>query len=131
VSIWCSTHTVGFDRFAEWAKRPTGGAVRAYAEGWSNHYPTADVEGPAAIDLATIPTWCVPGHRAANPDAERRCGPWLRLTVAADGTDHRKGEPYYSTTTVVLNENAARALRDHLDEWLARPKARPRRERAA
>lgn len=129
MSIWCSSHVVGFDQRAGWAKRPTGGTVRAYAEGWSNHYPTNDVEGPAAIDLATVPVWCVPGHHDETPGSERRCGPWLRMTVTAEGTDHWNGgpTPYYSTTTVVLNERAARALRDHLDEWLSRPKARPRK----
>lgn len=126
MSIWNSAHVVGFERWNGWAKRPLGGTVRAYAEGWSNHYPTNDVEGPAAIELATIPVWCVPGHHDEDDD---RLGPWLRVTVTAEGTDHWKDgpTPYYSTTTVVLNERAASALRDHLDHWLARPKARPRK----
>lgn len=124
-----SCATIGFDRWINWAKRPTGGTVRAYSKGWLNHYPTNDVEGPAAIELATIPSWCVPGHYEEHTAAaERRCGPWLRMTVAAEGDDYWKkpAEPYYSSTTVVLNERAAKALRDHLDEWLARPKARPK-----
>jgi hypothetical protein len=128
MSIWCSTVAVGFDRCMTWPKRPTGGTVRKYADGWSNHYPDSEVEGPAVIDLATIPAWCVPGHE--EDFSYRKVGPWLRMGVFGEGVNHWTKKTEYADATVVLNESAVRALRDHLDEWLTQPKARPRRSAA-
>ncbi len=128
MSIWSPFAEIGFPWIWRESKRPVRGTVRGYAEGWSNHFPTADVEGPGCIMLASIPVWCVPGH---HDDEDDRVGEWVRIHVHATGHDHWQHEDYVADATVVLNPAAARALRDELDGWLARPKARARRERAA
>lgn len=109
------------------------GNVLSYAEGWSNHYPTLDgkAERPAALALASMPHWCVPGVAEGDHDYES-AGPWLRVEVAAPETLNfwRKdgdGNPAVETqgATVVLDEEAVRSLVDDLTTWLDRPKARP------
>ena len=150
MSIWCSWPAIGHDPHDEEPLR--GGEVRTYATGWSNHFPTADGEAelPASIDLADIAPWCVPGHeqdaanyRCTGCGAEHdhpECGPWLRLGLYAEQSrtwhgsldSHGVFAPIVSTATmhatVVLDEDAARALRDDLTAWLDRPKVRPRRD---
>jgi hypothetical protein len=83
VSIWCSREAIGYDDIFE-DGATNHGEVVAYANGWSNHYPTTDgtAETPACISLATIPPWCVPGHR--DEYAEHVVGPWLRLDLFGD-----------------------------------------------
>jgi len=88
--------------------------VRTYAMGFSNHYPDTKVEKPAEIDLAHIPSYCVPGHR--DETDWRSVGEWLRIGMS------RRGE---WIGCVVLNEKAVKRLRDELSEWLDRPKLSP------
>ena len=124
MSIWCSLPTVGF---SDWDDEQVG-QVRSYATGWSNHYPATDdtVEQRACIDLAHTPTWCVPGHSDHDGyiDGVYGLGPWLRLHV--DTWEHdceRVVGPVRAG--VVIDEEAARALRDALTDWLDTPKVYP------
>lgn len=150
MSIWCSWDHIGTDptvmfrvkrdgsRGRRIKPRPERGNVLSYAVGFSNHYPdlTGSHERPAVVALADIAPWCVPGHDAGEcPCGEHHdhpdTGPWLRLEVAAPETlsfwrrDGRKPEVLSEEATVVLDEAAARALRDDLTAWLDRPKVRP------
>lgn len=118
-------------------KKAQGGNVLSYAEGFSNHFPdtTGNHERPAAVALASIPVWCVPGHRDDEYD-EKTVGPWLRLEVAAPETLNHwvksgAGQPVAEErhATVVMDESAARSLVAQLNEWLDRPKARPKKAR--
>ena len=118
------------------------GVVLSYAEGWSNHYPdlTGEAERPAVIALADVAPWCVPGHGYERdayvcetcrvPHDHDEPGPWVRLEVEAPealnfwgaggvGKVERQG------ATVVMDEQAARSLRDDLTAWLDRDKVRP------
>jgi hypothetical protein len=132
MSIWCSRPHIGFDDFWEPnRKRPAGGQVRSYATGWSNHYPTTDdtVEQRAMVDTAHIAPWCVPGHDG-DYENERRVGPWLRLGVHGRAQDYRGRELIlggHVDLSVVLDENAVRALVADLQDWLDTPKARPKK----
>lgn len=128
MSIWSPFAEIGFPWIFRESKRPRGGTVRGYAEGWSNHFPTADVEGPGCIMLASVPVWCVPGHY--DEEDWERVGEWLRVHVHATGHDYWTKEDYVADATVVLNVAAARALRDELDRWISQPKARARRSAA-
>lgn len=132
MSIWSSWTEVGYDLL--WSKRPkkVRGQVRAYRNGFSNHYPDS-TDGPATVGIASIPTWCVPGRDEEDYD---KAGPWLRLSVDSpyamtwwtrDG-DQPTPEPVHAC--VVMDEAAVRALRDDLEAWLAMPKVRPRRKAA-
>lgn len=135
MSIWATRAEIGWDDEG-WVSvtgtriEPTaaGGEVRSYADGFSNHYPTADdtVERRATIDTASIPSWCVPGNRTSDDDTA--VGPWLRLGVAS--VRHTTTvEPAFAVAdmaaAVVLDEAAATALRDELSAWLATPKIHP------
>lgn len=100
------------------------GSVRTYADGWSNHYPTDDVEKPAAVSLSEIPPWCVPGHREAfeNPtdDVEQPedPGPWLRMGLFTQSRRRDDGGPAIPDgATVVINPDAARELGKALTAW--------------
>jgi hypothetical protein len=139
VSIWCSWEHIGTDP-RDWQtakgkpvpKKAERGTVLSYANGWSNHYPdlTGEAERPAVIALAHMPKWCVPGHdETGDYDIN---GPWLRLEVVAPETLNfwEKGDDGGPTVeedgaSVVLDEEAARSLRDDLTRWLDRPKAYP------
>lgn len=105
---------------------PVGGDVRSCANGWSNHYPTTDgtVERPAAIDLASIPTWCVPGHDLTEGRAR---GPWLRLGVFTARHDFRDPRVVLErlSANVVMDESAVRDLVAQLTDWLDTPKVHP------
>jgi hypothetical protein len=125
VSIWCSLPVIGFDE-----REPDGPVcqVRSYATGWSNHYPTTDgtVERDAALDLAYLPAWC-----AGGPDDDyESVGPWVRLGLRSHIHDY--SAPADATgavqATVVMDENAVRALVSELTQWLERPKVFPDRE---
>lgn len=114
-------------------QRPEGGNVLSYAEGFSNHYPdlAGTHERPAALALASIPEWCVPG----NDGGIYALGPWLRLEVAAPESlnfwaETPDGKPAVEEkgATVVLDEAAVRTLRDQLTEWLEKPKAQPKED---
>lgn len=102
-----------------------GGDVRSYASGWSNHYPTTDgeVEQPAHVGLAHIPTWCVPGHRGDEEGADDYpLGQWVRLDVVTH--DHEDGKPVGGpwAHSVVMDEGAARQLAADLLKWADSPK---------
>lgn len=145
MSIWCSWEHIGTHPTDGKWKTPEGepvppeGAVRgnvlSYADGFSNHYPdlTGENERPACIELAHIAPWCTPGHSEPDVDYDA-VGGWLRLEVACpevvnywekddDGDPTIKPEG----ATVVLDEEAVRALRDDLTAWLecAKVSARP------
>lgn len=142
MSIWCSWPPIGHDPYDD--PDAPGGEVRTYAAGFSNHHPDASGthELPAHISLAHIAPWCVPGHDQDAPGY--RCtgcsyahdgwdvGPWLRLGLYADDSLEFARDRQHHTgpiaTTVVLDYRAARALRDQLNDWLARPKVNPREE---
>lgn len=124
MSIWCSQETIGEDELDT-----PNGHVRAYAAGWSNHYPSEDVEAPATLNLATIPTWCVPGH---SEEYYEVIGPWLRLDLDSpnaltwwrkDAEGNPVPEPVHGS--VVLDEVAVRQLRDQLTDWLDADKVHP------
>jgi hypothetical protein len=118
MSIWQSTVDVGttgdfpltFD-----------GTVRTYADGWSNHYPTDDVELPAAVGLAQLAPHCVPGHLddAYDEDGPNgRPGPWLCMHMITQSRRRAAGAPRsIDGSTVLLNPDAARALAAALTAW--------------
>lgn len=124
MSIWCSWEDIGYDTFTgEWVR----GEVRSYATGFSNHYPTTDgtYEQPSSVGIATIPVWCVPGHRE---EMDKTVGPWVRLDVwTADHsfTDGGQFTGRYDTASVVMDETAARSLAADLLAWADREKAHP------
>lgn len=127
MSIWVSHDDIGFDSWRDYKGKPKGGQVRSYATGWSNHYPTTSghVERRAAIDLAHIPAWCAGG----DDDDFTSVGRWLRLSV--DSWQHNYHKPTEvigkETATVVMDEDAVRALVAQLTEWLDTPKVSPSR----
>lgn len=121
------------------------GKVLSYAEGFSNHYPddTGTHETPASINLAYVAPWCVPGHDqdgdsfsctgcGRQHEDVADVGDRVRLDVDApqalsfwreDGEDGPVVKPAH--VSVVLDEEAARQLRDDLDAWLKAKKVRP------
>ena len=115
MSIWSSRTDIGaYDLPGEEDKPP--GEVRSYAEGWSNHYPTDDVEKPAFVGTASIPPWCVPGHFDDPASEDMATGPWLRLHVATWNEDY--GMPMIANgATVILDVEAARSLAAELLSW--------------
>jgi hypothetical protein len=125
MSIWVSRDEIGWDTFP---RRHTniGGDVRSYATGWSNHYPTVNgkVERRASIELASIPSYCVPGHR--DDDDWSGSGPWLRLGVDGWRHDyHNSTEATSDSLAVVLDAGAVTALVAGLQSWLNEPKVNP------
>lgn len=155
MSIWCSWSHIGTD-MTDWyevteglaemdlgdGERPKGrlvpkvaerGNVVSYAEGFSNHYPNLDGthERPAAVAVAHIPSWCVPGYR--DHEVFDEVGPWLRLEVAATQTlnfweKDEDGNPKVEDNgaTVCLDVEAVTALRDDLNKWLEMEHLTPR-----
>ncbi|MGZ6852492.1 MAG: hypothetical protein ACXVGC_00255 [Mycobacteriaceae bacterium] len=125
MSIWCSWESVGYDDSDP--KTPRGGEVRSYASGWSNHYPTDDVELPTSVGLAHIAPWCVPGYEQGNEvEIEHLVGPWVRLDVLTH--EYRNGKPVEPDPwchSVVMDEAAARQLAADLLTWADTPKAQP------
>lgn len=137
MSIWATLHHIGTDHLDR-TPRPERGHILTYAEGWSNHYPdlTGEAELPAMIALAEMPAWCVPGHERTAEDptdaAFGHKGPWVRLDLHAeralnfwgDGVTRPSAERVH--TSIVLDEEAVRALRDDLSAWLDEPKVHPK-----
>ena len=126
MSIWASTTTAGHDPDGLHPMR--GGQVRSYADGWSNHYPTTngDVEQPAGIHLAIIPSFCVPGH-ADEDEEDEPTGPWLRLDVDTREHDRNDGMPTGRRrfASVILDPPAAQQLAADLAEWAAQDHTEP------
>lgn len=133
MSIWCSLPTIT-PTAPEVDDYDVCAGVWSYVDGFSNRYPAPDdgkhIERPACIDLADMPEWCVPGHVNGDENNYVERGPWLRLGIHgwrhdySDPTNPAKGAEEYAT--VVLDEDAAKALHAQLSEWLAAPKARPK-----
>jgi len=126
VSIWASHNDeVGRTTTETGWPEEFDGSVRTYADGWSNHYPTDDVEKPAAVSLAEIPPWCVPGHGEASegrgaddPEYSENPGPWLRMSLLTQSRRRDDGHPVIPDgATVVINPDAARALAAALTAW--------------
>lgn len=115
MSIYASRADVGL--YPESSR--TNGDVLAYQR--SHVFPSPD-HPHAAIFTASIPGHCVPGQDDDDFEHDAR---YLRLDVA-DGTNG-----HFITSTVVLTERGAQALRDELDAWLARPKLDPATGRSA
>lgn len=140
MSIWCSWPQVGYDVHAEEPLR--GGEVLTFAQGFSNHFPDSERthELPAAIDLAHIAPWCVPGHDEPCPTCggghdHPEVGPWVRLSVRADAglsfwAKDEDGNPIQERVEadVVLDEAAALRLFHDLGDWLQMPKVHPNRK---
>lgn len=126
MSIWCSSEDIGFEDRQE--GEPNHGQVRSYASGFSNHYPTTDGEweAPAAVGIASIAPWCVPGWSPDDPTLDHPlCGPWVRLDVMS--WEHEGGKATETSyAAVVMDEAAARALAWQLLEWADRPHVHPR-----
>ncbi len=128
MSIWCSWTAIGFDRQSDGHRR---GDVRTYADGFSNHYPdqTGSHELEAGLGIDHAAPWCVPGHDECS-DCDDEVGHYLRLSMWDDGSLYwsakespARREPRYMA--VVMDVEAARALRDDLDEWLAKAHIEP------
>lgn len=144
MSIWCSGEPIGFEPLGlaeDGALAPEfaevgNGQVRSYAAGFSNHYPTTtgDYEQPAAVALASIAPWCVPGHDEpcaceSGSHDHPEVGPWLRLEVLSHEHPWEDGgvpSGRIEGADVVLDEIAVATLRDKLTEWLEQPKVQPR-----
>ena len=145
MSIWGSQEPVGYaDEFVEDDEpNPRGGQVRSYIVGWSNHYPD-DTEVESSVELAHMMAWVVPGHpdHSGVVDGNPVFGPWLRLGL--DTVDHHVHAEWENgpdgarlvkptevrigddvRTSVVLDEDAVRQLRDDLTAWLDTPKVHP------
>ena len=125
MSIW-SSHRDDVGRATSDSGWPEefDGSVRTYADGWSNHYPDDEVEKPAAVSLAVIPPWCVPGHREDFEDPDRDVedpedpGPWLRMGLLTQSRRRDDGGPTIPDgSTVVINPDAARKLGTALLAW--------------
>lgn len=130
MSIWSSWEEIGYDMVFR-SPKPHRGQVRSYASGWSNHYPTTDgaVEQPAAVGVASMPVWCVPGHE--DDYSDDTVGPWLRLEVASaqhSWKDGGKPTGLPEGAAVVMDEEAARSLAADLLAWADRPKALPKED---
>lgn len=144
MSIWCTGERIGYEprglavdgEAPPKMKSLRNGQVRSYATGFSNHYPTTtgDYEQPAAVALATIAPWCVPGHDEpctckAGAHDWPEVGPWLRLELLShEHIWEEGGKPSgrIEGADVVLDEAAVTTLRDRLTEWLDQPKVQPR-----
>jgi len=104
MSIYASHEEIGEDESG------LDGTVLAYQR--SHVFPHID-HPPAAIGLAHIPSWCVPGADDEDDDFET-VARYLRLDVRPSGE--------MVEATVVLTEPAVRMLHEQLTGWLARPK---------
>lgn len=124
MSIWGSGADIGEDDYRR------DGSVLNYIRGWSNHYPTDKAgmagrrETSASVSTASVPPWCVPGHRDTNLDNDQAAGRWLRLDMVHNDVSVYDGFTVgdEQLASVVMREDAVRKLRDELDAWLAIPK---------
>lgn len=98
----------------------TDGTVLAY-EG-SHRYPGA-ADRHAAVGLAIIPAWCVPGHDEPEDYDSDDLGPWVRLDVSTPNSDGNLRTS--NAQMVLLSETAARALAAQLVAWADQPKVHP------
>jgi hypothetical protein len=119
VSIYSSWPGIGQDEDTD----AFDGTVRAYLG--SHHYPL-DGEPDAAVHVATIVPWCVPGHRETRVEEIDGVAPWLRLALHTPDDDGTGNRSMSNPRTVALSEVAARALAAQLIEWADTPKVHPR-----
>lgn len=98
----------------------TDGTVLAY-EG-SHRYPKPG-DPHANVGLATIPAWCVPGRDEPEDYDSDDVGPWVRLDVSTPNSDGNLRTS--NAQTVLLSEDAARALAAQLVAWADQPKVHP------
>jgi hypothetical protein len=122
MSIYGTTFTVGFIDEPEQAP-----GVVLIRDNGENHWPSLDRNRRGALDGAAIPSWCVPGQ---SDDEESpgylAPGPWYRLGGCSMRHEEGfEGEHLWSDQQYLLDEDAARALRDDLTRWLDLPKTRP------
>lgn len=117
MTIWASHDPIGTEVRSDRA-RDFRGVVLSFATGWSSHYPSTggDVEQPAAVRLASIPRWCVPGHE--DEEDFESTGPWVRVDL--EGWRHIDGQSTGERVfqSVILDEDAARSLASDLLEWV-------------
>lgn len=116
VSIYGTSFGVGDPRYDE----DTPGVVLIRDNG-TNHYPSLALNRRGSIDGAEIPSWCVPGHTyddVPDPPGYDAPGSWYRLCCFAieRGPEHME---------MLLDPDAATALRDDLTRWLEKPKTTP------
>ena len=94
----------------------------------TNHWPSLETNRRGSLSGAAIPSWCVPGHEDNINDEPgyEAPGPWYRLAGCSwRHEDGFKGYRLWSDQEYLLDEDAARALRDDLAAWLDLPKTRP------
>lgn len=106
---------------------PESVGVVLIRDGGTNHWPTPEINRIGSVDGAWIPSWCVPGHQDEDDEpGYEGPGPWYRLSGCSwrhvDGFD---GFRLWSDQEYLLDEDAAKALRDDLTRWLDAPKTRP------
>jgi hypothetical protein len=121
MSIYGTTFSVGFPE----PDQPPG--IVLIRDDGTNHYPSLEKNRRGALDGAVIPSWCVPGHQD-NMDGYEAPGGWYRLSGSSwripEGYE-AFGEGIWSDQEYLLDEDAARVLRDDLTAWLDLPKTRP------
>lgn len=106
MSIYCSRVTLGHDAWGEGQGRVFAHPNNDLRLLGLDHWPTGN------IDTAHIPAWCVPGHQDET-DNDEEASEWLRVSMSSNDT--------YST--VLIDQDAARALIADLQNWLGIPKA--------
>ena len=133
MSIYGSTFSAG-----DPDNRDEDPAVVLIRDNGENHWPSLGRNRRGSIDGAWIPGWCVPGHDSdadlpghdsdANLFGYEKPGGWYRLS----GCSVRTAPEFPNTPAqlwrdqeYLLDEVAARLLRDDLTAWLALPKTRP------
>lgn len=119
MSIYATTFSVGYPEDED-----TPGVVLIRDDG-NNHYPDPETWRRGAIDGAEIPGSCVPGHENDGA-ADDNPGNWYRLSGCSIRTvpEFPDRPQLWSDQEYVLDEDAARALRDDLTRWLDHPKTR-------
>lgn len=98
-------------------------------DGGTNHWPSPERNRRGSLDGAAIPSWCVPGHpNALGAPGYEEPGGWYRLGACSVKTvPEFPDEPpkFWRDQEYLLDEDAARALRDDLTRWIDLPKTRP------
>lgn len=128
MSIYGTTFSVG-EAEPVWPEDEPAGVVLWRGRGGRNDWPIdAEHYHRLSISGAAMPSWCVPGHDDHERyvgccDGYATPGPWYRLGIYDE-------PPFDGPESIeaLLDEDAARALRDDLDAWLDRPKVRAKGE---
>jgi hypothetical protein len=94
-------------------------------DGGNNHWPSLNRNRRGTLSGAQIPSWCVPGHHNSM-EGDEEPGGWYRLAGCSWRCEPGfTGERFWLDTEYLLDEDAARALRDDIQRWLDRPKTLP------